>query len=54
MAPRRQLKDVLAQVEKEMILEALEKNAGNRTHTSDRLGVSRATLLAKLKEYGVQ
>ena len=45
---------MLAQVEKEMILEALEKNAGNRTHPSDRLSVSRATLLAKLKEYGVQ
>ena len=44
----------LAAVEKEMILEALEQCAGNRTHTSEHLGVSRATLLAKLKEYGVQ
>ena len=50
----RKLKAVLAEVEKEMILEALEKCAGNRTHTSDHLGVSRATLLAKLKEYGLQ
>ena len=48
------LKDVLAEVEKEMILAALEKFSGNKTHMSEHLGVSRATLLSKMKEYGLQ
>jgi len=42
----------LKEVEREMILQALDQNSGNRTQTAKILGISRRTLQLKLKEYG--
>jgi two-component system response regulator HydG len=44
----------LRDVEREVILQALEETKGNRTHTAQMLGISRKTLQNKLKEYGIQ
>lgn len=38
----------LVEVEKEVILAALEKTGGNKTEAARRLGITRKTLLAKL------
>jgi DNA-binding NtrC family response regulator len=48
-----QLKEVIAEVEKEMIQEAFAACEGNKTRMSERLGVSRWTLLQKMKEFGI-
>jgi two-component system response regulator HydG len=42
----------LRDAEKELILATLEKTEGNRTRAAETLGISRQTLLNKLKEYG--
>lgn len=39
--------------EREQILKALEQCGGNRTRTADALGISRRTLLRRLKDYGI-
>jgi two-component system response regulator AtoC len=41
-------------LEKARILEALDACAGNQTRTAQRLGISRGTLLARLKQYGIR
>ncbi|MEW6237317.1 MAG: sigma-54 dependent transcriptional regulator [Candidatus Omnitrophota bacterium] len=43
----------LAEIEKKVILQTLEKYAGNRTKTAESLGIGRRTLIRKLHEYGV-
>jgi DNA-binding NtrC family response regulator len=43
----------LADIEKQVILETLEKYGGNRTRTAEVLGIGRRTLIRKLHEYGV-
>ncbi len=43
---------VLAQIEKDAILKALERCDGNRTRAALELGISRRKLLYRLKEYG--
>ena len=48
------LKDVIASVEQEMIREAFETCDGNKAHMSKQLGMSRPTLLQKIKEYGIE
>ena len=53
-APRRgKLKEVLAQVERELILRALEKHQDNRTHAAEELGMSRWGLVQKIRDYGL-
>jgi len=42
------------QIEKEAILEALRRNAGNRTKAASELGISLRTLQYRLKEYGIR
>lgn len=44
----------LEQVEKNMILRALEAHQGNRTKAAEQLGISRRTLHRKLNEYGLR
>ncbi|MEZ6003859.1 MAG: sigma-54 dependent transcriptional regulator [Planctomycetota bacterium] len=44
----------LATLEKCAILDALRRHAGNRTHAAQELGISRRTLLYRLKEYGFE
>ena len=41
-------------IEKQNILDALERHNGNVTHTAKALGVSRATLQNKMKQYGLR
>jgi len=41
------------EMEKRMIIQALEKTGGNRTKAAEKLGISRRTLHRKLKEYGL-
>ena len=48
------LKDVLAQVEREMMVEALVRNDGNRTRAAQELGVSRWGLVQKIKAFGIE
>ena len=39
--------------EKELIRQALERNAGHREKTAGELGITRRTLLNKMREYGL-
>ena len=41
------------EMEKEMIIQALEKNSGNRTQAAESLGMSRRTLHRKLNKLGL-
>lgn len=43
---------LLADVEREYILAALQLNRGNQTRTAEELGIGSATLYRKLKSYG--
>ena len=43
----------LADIERTHIERTLRANAGNRTHAARELGISRATLIKKIKEYGL-
>ena len=47
------MKEMSAQVEREVILEALHKNNFNRTLTALALNISRKTLFNKMKRYGL-
>jgi DNA-binding NtrC family response regulator len=47
------IKEVHAQVEKELILDALKKNNFNRMLTASALNISRKTLFNKMKRYGL-
>ena len=42
------------QMEKEMILQALDRTAGNRTLAAEQLGMSRRTLHRKLNTFGLK
>ena len=42
------------EMEKQMIIQALEKTGGNRTKAAEKLGISRRTLHRKLNEYEVK
>lgn len=47
------LNDVLDDVEKKMIIEALEENDWNITHTSKKLGIIRQSLLYRMKRLNI-
>ncbi len=47
------LKEVLAQVECELIAQALQRHDGNRTHAAQDLGTSRWGLVQKIKAYQI-
>ena len=40
-------------IEKAAIIKALENNKQNRTHAAEELGISRNTLIRKIKKYGI-
>lgn len=49
----RQLKDIVQEMEKDIILECLQSNNWNKNKTSQILGISRAGLYGKIEEYGL-
>jgi two-component system response regulator AtoC len=44
----------LDSLEREAILAALRRWEGNRSRSAEELGISRRTLLNKIKEYGIE
>lgn len=44
----------LKEMERILIQRTLSENKGNRTHTARTLGITRKTLLSKIKEYGIE
>jgi two-component system, NtrC family, response regulator AtoC len=44
----------LEELEKQAIIEALQRWEGNRSRAADELGINRKTLLNKIKEYGIE
>jgi two-component system response regulator HydG len=44
----------LEEVEKAAVLNALEASEGNKSEAARRLGITRKTLLAKLRKYGAE
>jgi two-component system response regulator HupR/HoxA len=47
------LKDAIRSLEKEMIMEGLRRNMWNKSRVSKELGISRAGLIRKIQEYGL-
>jgi DNA-binding NtrC family response regulator len=47
------LRDAIAQLEKRMILDALERAKGNRSEAARQLGIGRPQLYAKMEEHGI-
>jgi two-component system response regulator AtoC len=52
--PRPPVSESLESIEKKAILAALERCGGNRTRAAEELGITRKTILNKLKMYGVE
>lgn len=50
----RALKDVLDQVEREMIEQALSRCEGNKSEAARQLGIARSNLITKCREYGLE
>ena len=48
------LKEKLAALERELILDALRAHGNNKSRAADALQVSRQTIIAKLKQYGLR
>jgi transcriptional regulator with PAS, ATPase and Fis domain len=54
MGQERPLKDVLDQVEREMIEGALTRCEGNKSEAARQLGIARSNLIAKCRDYGLE
>jgi Nif-specific regulatory protein len=50
---REKMDDILHVTEKQMIIDALNRTAQNRTRAAELLGISRRALINKIKEYGL-
>ncbi len=48
------LKERIAAVERGFIVKELERSRGNQSETARQLGVSRVTLIDKMKKYGLR
>lgn len=51
---KKKLKTVLDEVERDMIIEYLKRNEGNKNQTAKALGVSRVSLYKKLDKYNIK
>lgn len=51
--PGMTLKEIVADVERQVILKVLRENNWNRSATAEALGINRRSLYAKMKEYGL-
>lgn len=51
--PSRSLKDAVADVEKQRVLDALAEAGGNQKRAAEILGISRGTLLSRLDAFGI-
>ena len=54
LMPTRSLKDAVEELEKHLILEALERCRENQRQTAKALGLSRWGLIKKMKRYGIK
>ena len=50
----KQLKDIVDEIEKQVIVETLDKYNGNKNETSKVLGISRQGLYKKIKRFGIE
>ena len=50
----RALKEVLDQVEREMIEQTIARCEGNKSEAARRLGIARSNLITKCREYGLE
>lgn len=48
------LPDAIEQLEKQIIIQALEKTHGNKVHTAKMLGIHTSALYRKLEKYGIE
>jgi transcriptional regulator with PAS, ATPase and Fis domain len=48
------LKEIMERLEKIVLLAALKRHAGNRTHCARELGISRQALIAKIARFDLQ
>jgi DNA-binding NtrC family response regulator len=53
VGPPRRLADAVAELERDLIAEALQATGGNKVAAARRLGIARATLYEKLALYGL-
>jgi two-component system, NtrC family, response regulator HupR/HoxA len=51
--PGGELRTAVQSLEREMIRRGLVQTQSNKTKLADQLGVSRTTLIKKIKEYGI-
>ena len=45
------LKEQVSQLEQRLILESLKEHGGNKSHAAQALGITRQTIIAKLKQF---
>ncbi|GFR34713.1 helix-turn-helix domain-containing protein [Thermobrachium celere] len=50
---RRKLKDILEETEKNIIIEALKRNNGDKKKTMEELGIKKSAFYEKLKKYDI-
>jgi two-component system, NtrC family, response regulator AtoC len=51
--PQVDLRSEIELLERQRILDTLERCAGNQTRAAKELGIARSTLLARLEAYGI-
>lgn len=52
--PQGSLKEAVERLEKDMLRDSLVRNSGNKSESAKELGISRSSLIAKVKEYQLE